>query len=319
MSERKQIDLGLESALDELFMTDQGRAENRLPKIYEISLSEIDEFPDHPFHVRMDEDMDRLVESIRERGIITPVMLRQKEDGRYEMISGHRRKKACELIGMETIKADIRDLSRDEAILLMVASNLQRSTILPSEKAFAYKMRLDAMKRQAGRPPQNNRDPVGHNYQNQRSVEILADEAPDSKSQIQRFIRLTNLEASLLNMVDDARIAMRPAVELSYLTQEEQTVLAEEIEFADATPSLAQAIKMREFSKNGKLTPEVMQSILSEEKPNQREKISFRADHIRKYIPTSISKQDTEKYVLQALEYYRSVWEKQHMRDREAR
>lgn len=315
MSEKKQIDLGLESALDELFMTDQGRAENRLPKIYEISLSEIDEFPDHPFHVRMDEDMDRLVESIRERGIITPVMLRQKEDGRYEMISGHRRKKACELIGMETIKADIRDLSRDEAILLMVDSNLQRSTILPSEKAFAYKMRLDAMKRQGERSDLTSR-PVGTKF---RSDAELSETVPDSARQIQRFIRLTNLETPLLNMVDDARIAMRPAVELSYLTQEEQAVLAEEIEFADATPSLAQAIKMREFSKNGKLTPEVVQSILSEEKPNQREKISFRADHIRKYIPTSISKQDTEKYVLQALEYYRSVWEKQHMRDGEAR
>ena len=315
MSERKQIDLGLESALDELFMTDQGRAEHRLPKIYEIPLSEIDEFPDHPFHVRMDEDMDRLVESIRERGIITPVMLRQKEDGRYEMISGHRRKKACELIGMETIKADIRDLSRDEAILLMVDSNLQRSTILPSEKAFAYKMRLDAMKRQGERSDLTSR-PVGTKF---RSDAELSETVPDSARQIQRFIRLTNLETPLLNMVDDARIAMRPAVELSYLTQEEQTVLAEEIEFADATPSLAQAIKMREFSKSGKLTPEVVQSILSEEKPNQREKISFRADHIRKFIPTSISKQDTEKYVLQALEYYRSVWEKQHMRNGEAR
>ena len=318
MSERKQIDLGLESALDELFMTDQGRAENRLPKIYEIPISEIDEFPDHPFHVRMDEDMDRLVESIRERGIITPVMLRQKEDGRYEMISGHRRKKACELIGMETIKADIRDLSRDEAILLMVDSNLQRSTILPSEKAFAYKMRLDAMNRQGKRSDLTS-GPLGQKSESIKSRESLAEAAPDSARQIQRFIRLTNLEAPLLNMVDDARIAMRPAVELSYLTQEEQTVLAEEIEFADATPSLAQAIKMREFSKSGKLTPEVVQSILSEEKPNQREKISFRADHIRKFIPTSISKQDTEKYVLQALEYYRSVWEKQHMRDGEAR
>lgn len=318
MSEKKQIDLGLESALDELFMTDQGRVENRLPKIYDIPLSEIDEFPDHPFHVRMDEDMDRLVESIRERGIITPVMLRQKEDERYEMISGHRRKKACELIGMETIKADIRDLSRDEAILLMVDSNLQRSTILPSEKAFAYKMRLDAMNRQGKRSDLTS-GPLGQKSESIKSRESLAETAPDSARQIQRFIRLTNLEAPLLNMVDDARIAMRPAVELSYLTQEEQTVLAEEIEFADATPSLAQAIKMREFSKNGKLTPEVVQSILSEEKPNQREKISFRADHIRKFIPTSISKQDTEKYVLQALEYYRSVWEKQHMRDGESR
>ena len=318
MSERKQIDLGLESALDELFMTDQGRAENRLPKIYEIPLSEIDEFPDHPFHVRMDEDMDRLVESIRERGIITPVMLRQKEDGRYEMISGHRRKKACELIGMETIKADIRDLSRDEAILLMVDSNLQRSTILPSEKAFAYKMRLDAMNRQGKRSDLTS-GPLGQKSESIKSRDSLAETVPDSARQIQRFIRLTNLEAPLLNMVDDARIAMRPAVELSYLTQEEQNVLAEEIEFADATPSLAQAIKMREFSKSGKLTPEVVQSILSEEKPNQREKISFRADHIRKFIPTSISKQDTEKYVLQALEYYRSVWEKQHVRDGEAR
>ena len=197
----------------------------------------------------------------------------------------------------------------------MVDSNLQRSTILPSEKAFAYKMRLDAMKRQGERSDLTSR-PVGTKF---RSDAELSEMVPDSARQIQRFIRLTNLETPLLNMVDDARIAMRPAVELSYLTQEEQTVLAEEIEFADATPSLAQAIKMREFSKNGKLTPEVVQSILSEEKPNQREKISFRADHIRKFIPTAISKQDTEKYVLQALEYYRSVGEKQHMRDGEAR
>ena len=315
MSEKKPLDLGLSSVLDELFMDDKGRAENRLPKIYDIRISEIDDFPEHPFYVRNDDDMDQLVTSIKERGIITPVMLRKKEDGRYEMISGHRRKRASELAGLETIKAEIRDLTRDEAIMLMVDSNLQRTTILPSEKAFAYKMRLDAMKRQAGRPPNNSR-PVGTNY---RSDQELAESVPESARQIQRYIRLTNLNRPLLQMVDEGRIALRPAVELSYLHPEEQTALVDQIAYMDATPSLAQSIKMREFSRNGALTPEVILSILSEEKPNQREKISFRAEQIRKYIPSSVPQRDTEKYVLQALDYYRNVWEKNRQQERDAR
>lgn len=318
MSDKKPIDLGLTSALDELFMDDQGRKENALPKIYDISLSEIDDFPDHPFHVRNDADMDQLVESIKERGIITPVMLRQKEDGRFEMVSGHRRKHACELAGMETIKAEIRDLSRDDAVLLMVDSNLQRTTILPSEKAFAYKMRLDAMRRTAGRPRLENGVPVGHHLSG-KAREILAENVPDSNTQIQRYIRLTNLIPGLLELVDEGRIALRPAVEISYLTVKEQDALLETIAYEDATPSLAQAIKMREFSTNGRLSEDVILSILSEQKPNQREKISFRADRIRKFIPPTVPVKDTENYVLKALEHYQKVWEKQQRTGGDAR
>ena len=318
MSDKKSVDLGLTSALDELFMDDRGRKENALPKIYDIPLSEIDDFPDHPFHVRNDEDMDQLVESIKERGIITPVMLRQKDDGRFEMVSGHRRKRACELAGMETIKAEIRNLTRDDAILLMVDSNLQRTTILPSEKAFAYKMRLDVLRRKPGRPPKNAR-PVGTDFQTDRSDEQLAEVSPDSARQIQRYIRLTNLIPGLLELVDEGRIALRPAVEISYLTVNEQRDLLETIEYEDATPSLAQAIKMREFSANGRLSEDVILSILSEQKPNQRDKISFQADRLRKYIPASIPAKDTEKYVLKALEHYQKVWEKQQRKAGDAR
>ena len=318
MSEKKLIDLGLTSVLDELFMDDKGRAENRLPKIYDIPLSEIDDFPDHPFYVRNDEDMDQLVESIKERGIITPVMLRQKDDGRFEMVSGHRRKRACELAGMDTIKAEIRSLTRDDAILLMVDSNLQRTTILPSEKAFAYKMRLDAMRRQGERTDLTS-DPLGPKLQSNRSNEQLADAVGESSTQIKRYIRLTNLISGVLELVDEGRIALRPAVELSYLTISEQKNLLEAISYEDATPSLAQAIKMREFSANGRLDENVILSILREQKPNQREKISFRAEQIRKYIPDSVPSRDTEKYVLQALDYYRNVWEKNHQQERDAR
>lgn len=315
MSEKKPLDLGLTSVLDELFMDDKGRAENRLPKIYDIPLSEIDDFPDHPFYVRNDEDMDQLVESIKERGIITPVMLRQKDDGRFEMVSGHRRKRACELAGMETIKAEIRNLTRDDAILLMVDSNLQRTTILPSEKAFAYKMRLDAMRRQGERTDLTS-GPTG---QKLNSRNVLAESVPDSARQIQRFVRLTNLIPGLLQLVDECQIALRPAVELSYLTISEQKILLEAISYEDATPSLAQAIKMREFSANGRLDENVILSILREQKPNQREKISFHAEQIRKYIPDSVPQRDTEKYVLQALDYYRNVWEKNQQQERDAR
>lgn len=306
----KKIDLGL-TGYDELFMDDKSRAEAKLPRIYDIPLTEIDDFPDHPFQVRMDEDMDQLVESIKERGIITPITLRQKEDGRYELVSGHRRKKACELAGFETIKAEIRELTRDEAIILMVESNLQRSVILPSEKAFSYKMKLEAMSRQGQR-----RDltcgPVGH-----KSRDVLAENGNDSARQISRYIRLTELIPSILEMVDEGRIAFRPAVELSYLRKDEQEELYEAMSFADATPSLAQAIKMKEFSKNGKLSPEVIELIMGEEKPNQKEKFSFRADRLRKYIPASVPYSKTEDYVLKALEHYHRYQERMRERSQE--
>lgn len=317
MSKEKTVDLGLKTAFDELFMSDAGRAENRLPKIYEIPLSEIDDFPDHPFQVRLDDDMDALVQSVKERGIITPVTLRQKEDGRYEIVSGHRRKKACELAGLETVKSEIKELTRDEAIILMVESNLQRSTILPSEKAFSYKMRLEAMKRQQGERTDLTSAPLGQKLDSKTSRELLAEKSADSNTQIQRYIRLTELIPVLLNMVDEGRIAFRPAVELSYLTKEQQAALLETISYTDATPSLAQAIKMKEFSKNGKLGPDVIESIMSEEKPNQKEKFTFKAERLRQYIPATVPYEKTEDYVLKALEYYHRYQERQKERSQE--
>ena len=315
MSGAKLLDLGLKTAYDELFMDDKGRAENRLPRIYEIPLTEIDDFPDHPYQVRMDEDMEQLVESVKERGIITPVTVRPKEDGRYEMVSGHRRKKACELAGLGTVKAEIRELTRDEAILLMVESNLQRSTILPSEKAFAYKMQMDVLKRQGKRTDLTS-GPLGQKLESINSRDDLASGVPDSSRQIQRYIRLTNLAPDLLNLVDEGRIALRPAVELSYLSEQEQVMLLEAISYADATPSLAQAIKMRSLSKEGALTQEAIEAILCEEKPNQREKITFRADRLRQYLPAGISPRQTEDYVLKALEYYQRYRERQRQQER---
>lgn len=309
----KKIDLGL-TGYDELFMDEKSRAVNRLPKIYDIPLSEIDDFPDHPFKVKLDEDMDQLVASVKERGIITPVTLRQKEDGRYELVSGHRRKKACELAGLDSIKAEVKELTKDEAIILMVESNLQRSTILPSEKAFSYKMRLEAMKRQAGRPAKENGVPVGPNLVG-KSRELLAAESPDSNTQIQRYIRLTELVPALLDLVDEGRIALRPAVELSYLNKTEQEDLVETIAYADATPSLAQAIKMRRFSSEGKLTPEVIESIIGEEKPNQKDKFSFKSEQLRKYIPSNVPYEKTGEYVLKALEFYQRYQERQKGRN----
>ena len=303
MRDKPSIDLGLTSALDELFMDEKGRAEFRLPKIHDVPLSEIDDFPDHPFYVRNDEDMDQLVESIKNRGIITPVMLRKKDDGRYEMISGHRRKRACELAGLETIKADVRELPRDEAILLMVDSNLQRSTILPSEKAFAYKMRLDAMKRQGSRTDLS----LSPEATKIDSAQELGDMVGERRDQVFRYIRLTKLIPPLLEMVDEGRIALRPAANLSYLTHDEQTAVVEAIAYTDATPSLAQTIKMRSISRNEGLSDKVIFSILSQEKPNQRAKISIPEDRIRKYIPASMSSREAENYVVKAVEHYHKL------------
>ena len=311
---KKQIDLGL-TGLDELFMDDQERAESKLPKIHEIPLSEIDEFPNHPFHVRLDEDMDQLVESIKERGIITPVTLRQKPDGRYEIVSGHRRTKACELAGLATVKAEIKELSRDEAIILMVESNLQRTTILPSEKAFSYKMRLEAMKRQQGERTDLTSVPVGQRF-GKTSREVLADSSTDSNTQIQRYIRLTHLIPPLLDLVDAGKIAFRPAVELSYLTEEEQNSLLDSISSEQSTPSLAQALKMKEFSQNGRLNADVILSIMCEQKPNQKEKISFQSERLKPFIPKNFTAKQTEDYVIKALEYYHRYQLRQKERDR---
>ena len=316
MAERPKIDLGL-TGYDELFMDDKERQEMRLPRIHEIPLELIDDFPGHPYQVRMDEDMDQLVESIKERGIITPVTLRPKDDGRYEMVSGHRRKKACEIAGMTKIKADVREMSRDDAIILMVESNLQRSVILPSEKAFSYKMRLEALKRQAGRPSKENSVPVGPNF-GTRSNEQLSNEVGDSTTQIKRYIRLTYLIPEILQMVDEGKIAFRPAVEISYLTQDEQKLLLEGMEYADATPSLAQAIKLKNLSNSGSLDYDAIEDMLSEEKPNQREKFSFRADRLRQYIPSSVPFNQTEDFVCKALEHYQQFLERQR-RDRDSR
>ena len=310
MKNGQKIDLGL-TALDEFFMTDQGREENKLPKIYDIPISEIDDFPDHPFKVREDEDMAQLVESVKERGVITPITLRKKDDGRYELVSGHRRKKACELAGMETVPAEVKELSRDEAILLMVDSNLQRTTILPSEKAFAYKMRFEALKRMPGRPSKENGGPVGHKFEGQKTRDIIAEESSDSARQIQRYIRLTELDSVLLNLVDEGKIALRPAVELSYLNDIEQQDLIPIMEQADATPSHAQAIKLRKFSEEGKLTPEVIESIMTEEKPNQRAKINLKYDDCRKFIPQTVPYEKTGEYIMKALEYYHRYQERQ--------
>lgn len=308
---KKQIDLGL-TGLDELFMDDRERAESKLPKIHEIPLSEIDEFPNHPFHVRLDEDMDQLVESIKERGIITPVTLRQKPDGRYEIVSGHRRTKACELAGLTTVKAEIKELSRDEAIILMVESNLQRTTILPSEKAFSYKMRLEAIKRQGQRTDLTSTPVVSKS----RSNETLGEAGGESREQVRRYIRLTHLIPPLLDLVDSGKIAFRPAVELSYLTDNEQNSLLDSISSEQSTPSLAQALKMKEFSQNGRLNADVILSIMCEQKPNQKEKISFQSERLKPFIPKNFTAKQTEDYVIKALEYYHRYQLRQKERDR---
>lgn len=292
------------TAYDDLFQTDESREEAKLSKIRDIPISEIDEFPDHPFKVLMDEDMEQLVESIKRNGVMTPATVRLKEDGRYELISGHRRKKACELAGLETLKCEVKELTRDEAIIVMVESNLQRSVILPSEKAFAYKMRLEAMKRQAGRPAKENYSPVGNNFEFATSSDELAEKVGESKNQIFRYIRLTKLVPEILQMVDERQIAFRPAVEISYLTEEQQYTLLEAMEYNDATPSLAQAIKMKKYNQDGKLTSEVIQSIMEEEKPNQKEKSAFRDERITKLIPKTVPRGQKTDFVVKALEFY---------------
>ena len=290
--------------LDDLFSTQELRDDAKLSKIRDIPLELIDDFPDHPFKVRDDEDMIQLVESVKERGVITPATVRQKEDGRYELISGHRRKRACELAGFEALRCEVVDLDRDAATVLMVESNYQRSQILPSEKAFAYKMRLEAMNRQAGRPRKENPTPVVSDLDGQRTNEILGNEVGESREQIRRYIRLTSLVPELLDLVDEGKIKMRPAVELSYLDEDNQRAVVDEIDLNQCTPSHDQTIRMRKFFIDGKLTPEVVSAIMGEEKPNQREKIVLRGDKVRSLIPKNIPVSQTEDYVVKALEHY---------------
>ena len=300
-------------SVDSLFTTQTQRAEEKRESVRDIPLSDISDFPNHPFKVRMDDSMTEMADSVRQYGVLVPGLVRPKPEGGYEMVAGHRRKKASELAGLETVPCIVRELTDDEATIIMVDSNLQREQILPSEKAFAYKMKLDAMRRQAGRPSKGNCDPVGHNLIGIRSVELLADNTPDSKTQIQRYIRLTNLTPALLDLVDNSvlkekekpQMALRPAVELSYLTTEEQTALFELIEVEDCTPSHAQAIKMKDFSQAGKLNEDVMLSIMQEEKGNQVEQFKIPKERISKYFAPGTPAQKIEDTIIKALEMYR--------------
>ena len=300
--------------LDDLFTTQAQRDEEQLSKIRDIPLELIDDFPDHPFKVRDDEDMMQLVESVKERGVITPATVRQKEDGRYELVSGHRRKRACELAGFETLRSEIVDLNRDEATILMVESNFQRSEILPSEKAFAYKMRLEALSRQGKRTDLTS-NPLGRKSDGKETAQIIGEQSGDSQTQVRRYIRLTNLVPELLEFVDEGRIKMRPAVELSYLDEDCQRDVVDEIDLNDATPSHDQTIRMRKLFNEGNLTTEAIHAVMSEEKPNLREKIVLRGDRVRQLIPKNIPVSQTEDFVCKALEHYNKFLRNRAERD----
>lgn len=289
--------------LDEYFTTQEQRDDAKLKKIHEIPLEEIDEFPDHPFKVLDDEDMMNLAESIREQGIITPATLRKKEDGRYEILSGHRRKRACELAGLDTLRSEVVEMDRDAAVIFMVDSNLQRTTILPSEKAFSYKMRLEAMKRQ-GKRTDLTCAPLAHKLKGQKSRDVLAEEIGESKDQIRRYIRLTELIPELLEKVDRGEIALRPAVDISYLPEDVQQSLLDTIEMEQCTPSYAQTRRMRTLLAEGKLTDEAIYAIMQEEKPNQKEKFTISASKIEKVLPQSVKASQREDFILKAIDYY---------------
>ena len=299
--------------VDDMFTTQEMRDDAKLARIHEIPLDEIEAFPEHPYKVKDDEDMMNLVESIRENGVLTPATVRKKEDGRYEMLSGHRRWRACQLLGMDTLRCEIVELDRDAATIFMCDSNLQRTTILPSEKAFAYKMRTEALKRRGGRP--ENGAPVGHNF-GEKTRDLVAGEVGDSKSQVQRYIRLTDLIPKLLEMVDEGKIALRPAVEISYLPKNLQKELLENIEMEVCTPSHDQTLRMRNLLRQNKLTPEVITMIMQEEKPNQKEKIILRDDRTRTLLPKNLPVSQREEYIIKALEHYGRYLKKQREQER---
>lgn len=299
----KTRDLGM-TPLDDLFSTEESRAESQLEKVVTLNPAEISDFPNHPFKVKQDDAMAEMVDSVRKYGVLVPALVRPKEDGGYEMVAGHRRKFAAALAELTEIPCIVRNLTDDEATIIMVDSNLQRETILPSEKAFAYKMKLDAMKRQ-GQRSDLTCAPMEHKSGKQKSRDILANQSGDSREQIRRFIRLTELISPVLQMVDDGKIAFRPAVELSYLSKEQQEALYSTMECEDCTPSLAQAIKMKEFNKDGKLTDEVILSIMQEEKPNQKEQFKMPKERISKYFAPGTPAQKIEDTIVKALELYR--------------
>ncbi len=299
-------------SLDDIFTSQKERDEADLKKIYEIPLSEIDPFPDHPFKVKDDEDMMNLVESVKANGVLTPATVREKEDGRYELLSGHRRMRACELAGIDKLRCEIVEMSRDEATVFMVESNFQRTTILPSEKAFAYKMRLEAIKRLPGRH-EKNAGPVVPNY----SRDIVGSDSGESGRQISRYIRLTELIPELLELVDEGSMALRPAVEISYIPKDLQKEIYEMIDMEQCTPSHSQSIRMRKMLNEGKLTPEAIEAIMMEEKPNQKERIVLHGERFRKLFPANLPISRREDYVAAAMEHYGKYLEKMRESDRE--
>lgn len=309
MSHAKDIDLGM-TAYDELFMTDEERAENRLPKIYEIPLSEIDDFPDHPYRVVDDEDMEDLMESIKDRGIITPALVRRKDNGRYEIISGHRRKRACERLGIPALRCEVKDVNRDEAIILMVDSNSQRSEIAPTDKGKAYKMKMEALSRQGKRTDLTS-NPVGRKLIGEETAAIIGEPNGDSQTQVRRYIRLTNLVPELQQFVDEGKIKMRPAVELSYLDEETQRDVVDRIDETEAFPSHDQAIRIRKAFEAGAIDYDKVTDIMAEEKPNQKPKFKFSFERLRPLIPQGYADKQAEDYIVKALEYYRRYLQKQ--------
>ena len=315
MSKERNTDFTLNS-LDDLFTSQNERDNGYLPNIQDISLVLLDDFPNHPFKVRDDEDMLKLIESVSERGVLIPAIVRPKADGRYELISGHRRKRASECAEKKTLRCMVSDLDDDAATIIMVDSNIQRTDILPSEKAFAYKMKLDAMKHQGQRTDLTS-NPQGRKLVNKETAQIVGEENGDSQTQVRRYVRLTYLVPELLEMVDEGRIKMRPAVEISYLDEDNQRDLVDASDTEDCTPSHAQTIKMRKFFDEGKLSSDVITSIMQEEKPNQKEKIIIPNKTVEKYIPKSIPAEKRQDYVCKALEHYGKYL--QRMRDRESR
>ena len=313
MANARDKEMNLPS-LDELFTSQQERDEAKLKHIYEIPIDNIDGFPNHPFKVKDDEDMMNLVESVKKNGVLTPATVRKKEDGKYELLSGHRRLRACQIAGLDTLRCEVVEMDRDEATIFMVESNFQRTTILPSEKAFAYKMRLDAMKRQ-GQRTDLTCEPVAHKLEGIKSRDILADQVGESKDQIRRYIRLTELIPDLLDMVDEGQIALRPAVEISYIPKPQQEQLLEVIEMEQCTPSHAQTIRMRRMAEEGKLTAEAIEAVMSEQKPNQKERIILRGERFSRLFPPDLPVSKREDYVAAAMEYYARHRQKVRERD----
>lgn len=311
MPNEKSVGMRLPS-IDDLFSSQEERDDAKLKRIYDIPLLEIDPFPEHPFKVQDDEDMMNLAESIKANGVLTPATVRKKEDGRYELLSGHRRMRACEIAGLDTLRCEVVEMTRDEATVFMVESNFQRTKILPSEKAFAYKMRLEAMNRQGKRSDLTS-SPVGTKFD--RSNKELSDQVGDSKSQIHRYIRLTELIPELLDMVDEGEIALRPAVELSYIPKLKQGEIWQRMELEQCTPSHAQAIRMRRLADEGKLAPEVIEAIMLEEKPNQRERIVLRGDRFKDLFPSDLPISKREDYIAAAMEFYGRHRQRKRERD----